>query len=258
MNNNALVVLSGGLDSAVCAYYACKHYHQVVALSFKYGQRHNIEMKYAKRICNNLGIHREELEINLWKPSSSKLLDITSKIDEGSYKEVLEKKMAEGQTPISDEYVPNRNAIFTNIAAAWGMQCYRNKPFDLIIGIHADDAASVDGKHAAYPDCTEAWYKATAESLYEGTAGIVNLAAPLVGLNKSGVVELGLQNSMPPEVMLNDTWSCYQGGKKQCGHCPTCVDKIHSFINNKVLTTPDEVMQFFALTKEDAEKYFNN
>lgn len=92
-------------------------------------------------------------------------------------------------------------------------------------GAHADDAAG-----RAYPDCTPEFADYMNKAIFEGSGRTTHLEAPLINLNKAGVVKLGLELKAPYQF----TWSCYEGGEKPCGTCGTCIDRAMAFEANGV------------------------
>ena len=92
-------------------------------------------------------------------------------------------------------------------------------------GAHADDSAG-----NAYPDCSKAFNDAMNTAVYEGSGKQLSIEAPFVGMNKAGVVKLGLEIGVPYEL----TWSCYEGNDEPCGKCGTCIDRIAAFEANDV------------------------
>ena len=109
--------------------------------------------------------------------------------------------------------------------AALAMAKYPDDEVDIYIGAHADDAAG-----NAYADCSEEFVTHMANAIFVGTYEKVSVKAPLVNLNKAGVVKRGLELGTPYEL----TWSCYEGGDKPCGTCGTCIDRAAAFAANGV------------------------
>ncbi|MGN0613783.1 MAG: 7-cyano-7-deazaguanine synthase QueC [Porcipelethomonas sp.] len=218
----ALVLLSGGLDSATCLALAVSEYgkENVTALSVSYGQKHTKEIEAAKNIAEYYGVEKVDLDLSLiFQFSDCSLLSSSDKdIPHESYEKQLEK--TDG-SPVST-YVPFRNGLFLSSAAAIAL----SKECGVIYyGAHSDDAAG-----NAYPDCSEAFNNAMNTAIYEGSGRQLRIEAPFVGITKADVVKKGLGLNVPYEL----TWSCYEGGEKPCGRCGTCIDRVRAFELNGI------------------------
>lgn len=202
MQKKIVVSLSGGIDSTTTLMIALQmaSAHEVLAVSFDYGQRHSKELDCAHKICAHLGVEHMVMEM----PSShlkSALTDDTRDIPRVSYSEI------QGESPA---YVPFRNglmlSLLTGLAASIGAQY-------IMAGPHAEDA-----ENWAYADCTLEFMGAMAAAIYVGTYNKVRLLTPLLNMTKTEVVQKGGALRAPFEL----TWSCYLGHEKHCGTCPTC------------------------------------
>ena len=201
-NKKAVVLLSGGLDSATTLYYALDKGYKCQALIFDYGQRHKRELRSAVAVAKGAKVPYQILKIKLpWKGSS--LLDTSSPIPHTSHL----RKIGEN---IPSTYVPARNTIFLSFALscaeATGAQA-------IFIGANAID-------FSGYPDCRPAYYKAFQKVIEQGTkARKIRIITPLIKLTKEQIIRLGMKLGAP----LEKTWSCYAGGKKPCGVCDSCL-----------------------------------
>ncbi len=218
----ALVLFSGGVDSSTCLAMAVKKYgaENTVALSVSYGQKHSKEIAASDAVAEYYSVEHIKLDLGLiFKYSDCSLLARSDKeIPHESYEKQLEK--TDG-SPVST-YVPFRNGLFISAAASVAI----SKGCGVILyGAHADDSAG-----NAYPDCSPAFNEAMSKAVFEGSGGQVRVEAPFVGMNKAGVVKIGLELGVPYEL----TWSCYEGGDKPCGVCGTCRDRIAAFEANGV------------------------
>ncbi len=218
----ALVLLSGGLDSATCLALAVKNYgkENVMALSISYGQKHTKEIQATENIAKFYGVEKTDLDLSLiFKFSDCSLLSSSDEeIPHESYADQLEK--TDG-APVST-YVPFRNGLFLSSAAAIAI----SKECGVIYyGAHSDDAAG-----NAYPDCSEVFNNAMNTAIYEGSGRQLKIEAPFVGMTKADVVKMGLELGVPYEL----TWSCYEGGEKPCGTCGTCIDRAKAFELNNI------------------------
>lgn len=223
----ALVLSSGGVDSTTCVSIAVKELgaENVTTVSVYYGQRHSKELECAKKIAEYYNVDHRVIDLSntgIMSDSNCPLLsNSTEEIPEQSYAEQIEKN---GEGMVST-YVPFRNGLLLASVAALAMSKYPHDEVDIYLGAHADDAAG-----DAYADCSEAFTDAMELAISRGTYDKVHLKAPLVNLNKAGVVKLGLELGTPYEL----TWSCYKGGQKPCGKCGTCIDRAKAFEINGV------------------------
>ncbi len=218
----ALVLLSGGLDSATCLALAVKEYgkENVIALSVSYGQKHTKEIEAAEKIAKHYGVEKMDLDLSLiFKFSNCSLLSISDEeIPHESYAQQLEE--TDGK-PVST-YVPFRNGLFLSSAAAMALS---RECSVIYYGAHSDDAAG-----SAYPDCSEVFNNAMNTAIYEGSGRQLQIKAPFVGMTKADVVKMGMELKVPYEL----TWSCYEGNDKPCGKCGTCIDRAKAFEANGV------------------------
>lgn len=204
MSKKAVVLLSGGLDSATSAAIAMADGYEVIALSFRYGQRHSKELEAAHSVAQCLGItehHIIDVNLSLWGGSS--LTDETMIIPD------------EGVIPhqIPSTYVPGRNTVF--IAIALSLAEARGATA-IYLGINAVD-------YSGYPDCRPEYLQAFQHlANLSSKVGIEGkppqLIAPLVNLSKVDIVRRALELNVP----IEKTWSCYQGGESPCGVCDSC------------------------------------
>lgn len=220
-NQKALVLLSGGLDSAVCLAMAVKIHgnENVIALNSFYGQKHDKEIMCAKSLAEHYGVKYLELDLSeVMKHSNCSLLKSSNEeIPEGEYAE----QKREQDKPVST-YVPFRNGVFASVAASVAVSYGASI---IYLGIHHDDVAG-----DAYPDCSYNFFSAMDEAIDYGTGYQVELAAPFVLKSKAEIVAKGLELGVPFE----KTWSCYNGGDKPCGVCGTCIDRQKAFEANGV------------------------
>lgn len=219
----AVVLVSGGLDSAVCLSKAVAEFgnKEVLALTIFYGQKHEKELNFAKALAADFGVEHIIRDMSLvFEFSSCPLLEKNNKeIPKGSYDEL---QNVEKSGTVST-YVPFRNGLFLSYATAIA---YSYKAPFIYYGAHADDATG-----GAYPDCTAKFRNNMSAAIYDGTGEKVQLQAPLINLNKAQVVALGRSLGTP----FHHTWSCYEGGEKQCGKCGTCIDRKNAFFDNGMI-----------------------
>lgn len=200
----AVVLLSGGLDSATAAAQAIADGYQPIALSFRYGQRHLREIDAAKQISAHLGIAEHcVIDVNLAQWGGSSLTDTAQTLPQEGVQSGI----------IPSTYVPGRNTVF--IALALSLAEARAAEA-IYLGINAVD-------YSGYPDCRPE-YLAAFQTLanLSSKAGLEEkaprLVAPLVMDSKVDIVKRALQLGIP----IKQTWSCYQGGDVPCGRCDSC------------------------------------
>lgn len=209
----AVILLSGGLDSATCLALAKSQGFSCYALSFSYGQRHTAELFAAERVAKSLGaqLHRIiQLDTGLF--GGSALTD--TEIEVPTYKE---------STEIPVTYVPARNTIFLSMALGFAESIGAR---DIFIG-----ASSIDYSH--YPDCRPEFIKAFQDlanlATKSGVEGdLFRIHAPLQYLSKIQTVELGVKHG----VDYGLTVSCYQANEvgEACGECDSCAFRRRGFI----------------------------
>lgn len=208
----AVVLLSGGLDSAVTMYVARKEGYECYALVFDYGQRHKRELAFAKRLARECGVRLKQVTLTLpWKGSS--LVDKKAPLPAGRSAKDIE------ISGIPSTYVPARNTIFLSIAASLAETIGASAIF---IGAHTGDSSG-------YPDCRpdylEAFDKVIGSGTKRGSEGRLRLEFPLIKKDKSEIIRLGNRLGVP----LEHTWSCYQGRRLPCGKCDSCVLRAKGF-----------------------------
>ena len=221
----AVVLSSGGVDSTTALALAINKYgkENVTSLSATYGQKHSKELDCAKKIAEHYDVDHMIMDLNeVYKDNKScTLLSGNGEMEHTSYVDQINKS----DTGIVSTYVPFRNGVLVAVAAAKAMGIYPNEKIVLYLGPHADDAAG-----NAYPDCSKEFTDAIYQAVNYGTDGFVTCEAPFVGLHKSDIIKIGLDLNVPYEL----TWSCYEGGKKQCGTCGTCIDRKKAFEVNGI------------------------
>jgi 7-cyano-7-deazaguanine synthase len=209
----AVVLLSGGLDSATALYLAKKKGFRCYCLIFDYGQRHRREVAAAKGIARGANCKWQVIKIALpWKGSS--LLDKDMPLHR------LVSRPVGQLANIPSTYVPGRNIIFLSLALSYAEAIGAQAIF---IGAHAQD-------YSGYPDCRPAFYRAFAQVISAGTkAGVekkkINIETPLLHMGKAEIIKLGFSLGVP----LEKTWSCYRGANLPCGKCDSCLYRAKGF-----------------------------
>ncbi len=262
----AVCAVSGGMDSATCLFHAVKLYGKdnVIGVSMYYGQRHDIELSKASAECKKLGVEYYEMNLtpvfSINKNISALMKGSEKEISQDKdYATLMHEKIKHGEAPVSDEYIPNRNSLFLNVLCSIGLQKFNNAPVAIITGIHSDDVLKQEGSNVgAYPDCSLEFADATNKALQFATAGLCYIYTPLVSKTKAQVAEFGVENGMTKED-FNETWSCYKGVEdtrtKQCGKCPTCIDRIRALVKSKVYSEVTDITENYDCDKEKAKLF---
>ncbi|MDP1852740.1 MAG: 7-cyano-7-deazaguanine synthase QueC [Candidatus Omnitrophota bacterium] len=204
----AVILLSGGLDSATTLFWAKNKGYKAHCLIFNYGQRHKREIGSAVKIAKAAKSEFQIIRISLpWKGSS--LLD--NKINIPVAKMVTGSVVNRG---IPNTYVPARNTIFLSFALSYAEAIGAGSIF---IGANAVD-------FSGYPDCRPGYYRIfnrlAKAATKKGVAGAsIEIVTPLIRKTKADIVRTAVRLRVP----LGLTWSCYKGGKKPCGRCDSCL-----------------------------------
>jgi len=210
-STKAVVSLSGGMDSAVCAALAARDY-DAYAIHFSYGQRTEArELESAHAVANALGFKDFlHLKIDLFRRiGGSALTDASIAVPEVSGNAHIG-----AEIPVT--YVPFRNAHFLAAAVSWAEVLGAKK---ILIG-------AVEQDSSGYPDCRPAYYEAFQQLIRTGTKdGDIEVSTPLIHMRKKEIVSLGLELGAP----LDLTWSCYSGEEVACGVCESCVLRLRAF-----------------------------
>ena len=220
-SRKAVVLVSGGLDSATILAIAAKAGFELNALSFDYGQRHRFELEAAQRVCAAANVARHiTVPLDLRAFGGSALTD-----DIAVPKDRSELEMS-GGVPIT--YVPARNTIFLSVALGWAEVL---GAMDLFIGVNAVD-------YSGYPDCRpefiEAFQTLAKLATKVGVEGqAVTIRTPLMTLSKAQTIALGIKHG----VDYRQTVSCYQADAegRACGACPSCDLRRQGFFDAGVL-----------------------
>lgn len=206
----ALCIISGGMDSTLCAYLARKNGYEIVALHFNYGQRtEQREELCFKQICDDLGV----VSRYVFDTSFIKCIGANSLTDENL--QIPKDELNKYDTP--NTYVPFRNGIFLSIAAA---VAEKEECEAIFIGVLQED-------NSGYADCSQAFITKAEDFINEGRATKIKLSiqTPLINLSKKDVVLLAHKEGVP----LHLTYSCYERNDKACGHCDSCLLRLRGF-----------------------------
>lgn len=201
----ALCIMSGGMDSTLCAYMAKKAGFEVVGLHFNYSQRtQNKEKECFYKICEILDAKTVEIDTNfIAQIGGNSLTDESLEI----------RKTMSDEVP--NTYVPFRNGIFLSIAAA---VAERYECEAIYIGVTQADGSG-------YPDCTAEFVKAAQKFINLGRVYQSTIKTPLINLSKADIVKEALNLG----VALEYTWSCYENSEVACGKCDSCRLRLKGF-----------------------------
>ncbi len=208
----AVVLLSGGLDSAIALYLAKNKGFEVHAMSFDYGQRHNKELNNAKALARKLNIKAHKIvKLNLGDFGGSSLTDTNMEIEDGN--------INRNDIPIT--YVPARNMVFLSIAASYAETIEAQ---DIFIGVSEVD-------YSGYVDCRADFIQAMENAINKGTVMAaehnkkITINTPFINMTKAEEIKLGVELG----VDFSLTWSCYKGGEKPCNTCDSCLLRANAF-----------------------------
>lgn len=210
----AVVLLSGGLDSATAAAIARELGFDLYALSFSYGQRHLKELDAARKVGESLGVKDHvvvEFDLRKWGGSA-----LTDDMDVP-----LDRDESEMQTHIPVTYVPARNTIFLSFALGYAEVVGADT---IVIGVNQLD-------YSGYPDCREEYLRAYEQMANLATKAAVEdgrrvrVYAPLLHLSKAEIIKRGVELGVDYSL----TWSCYQGQEMPCGRCDSCILRVEGF-----------------------------
>ncbi len=215
VGRNAVILLSGGIDSATAGMMAKQDGFQLYALTLRYGQRHNLELEAAKKVADFLGAKQLTLEFDLRTIGGSALTD-QIEVPKGRSPEEISRGI-----PVT--YVPARNTIFLSFALAWAE---RIEAADIFFGANQLD-------YSGYPDCREEYIRAFEQMANLATkAGVegkgrLKIHAPLIRMTKAEIIKAG--DTLGMDYSL--TWSCYDPtcDARACGRCDSCQLRLKGF-----------------------------
>ncbi len=207
--SRAIVLLSGGMDSCVCAACAASECEEINFLHFSYGQRTQArELKSFQALVEHYRPHRAKVVDYHWlsEIGGSSLTDTKLEVNTSGLGE-----------EVPNTYVPFRNATLLCAAVAWAEVIDADR---IYIGAVEEDSSG-------YPDCRESFFKDFSAAIASGSkkgAGI-KLATPVLNLSKMEIVKLGMKLHAP----LHLSWSCYIDNEQACGECDSCLLRLRAF-----------------------------
>ena len=193
---DAIVLFSGGQDSATCLAWSLKQFDNVVTVGFDYGQSHMVELDCREIVLKKLNPGGEDHLLSL---------PILNELSETALTRDMEITMQENGLPST--FVPGRNIMFLMVAA---MLAYRKGIKDLVTGVCETD-------YSGYPDCRDAFIKSMATSLSTGMDTAITIHTPLMFIDKSETWKLAFDTGGQDLVDLirNDTHTCYRGEREE-------------------------------------------
>ena len=214
MDPLAIVLLSGGMDSATALAMTKADGLDVIALTFDYGQRHRKEIDAARALAKHYRVRDHRIvSVDLAAIGGSALTDRSIRVPE-------QRSLEEIGQGIPPTYVPARNTILLSYALGLAEATISRV---IVIGANYQDSSG-------YPDCRPEFYKAFQEVARLGTkrgvAGdVIEIRTPVIHMTKADIVRKGQELGVPWEL----TWSCYLGGAKACGVCDSCQLRLKGF-----------------------------
>ena len=216
----AVVCLSGGMDSTVCAALAARDF-DTYGLHLSYGQRtEHHELQSAREVARLVGLQGLlELKTDLFRQiGGSALTDLSIAVPDAvsEVEASLEDASQRTGSDVPVTYVPFRNAHLLSAAVSWAE----------VLGAPCVIIGAVEQDSSGYPDCRPAYYDAFNALIAQGTRdGNIRVETPLIGLRKWEIVRLGVELGAP----LHVSWSCYAGEIEACGVCESCTLRLRAF-----------------------------
>ncbi|MFH1717214.1 MAG: 7-cyano-7-deazaguanine synthase QueC [Planctomycetota bacterium] len=217
VEKRAIVLLSGGLDSATTLAVAREEGFELFALTFAYGQRHKREIEAARKVAASVGVAEHRIiDIDLAAFGGSALTDPAIEVPKG-------RADSGGSTGIPSTYVPARNTIFLSYALAWGEVL---GAFDIFIGVNSTD-------YSGYPDCRAEFITAFEKTANLATATAVEgkgrylIHTPIINKTKAEIILTGRELNVDYSL----THSCYDPDEqgRSCGRCDSCRLRLKGF-----------------------------
>ena len=225
-DGHALVLFSGGQDSTTCLAWALEHFAHVETVGFDYGQRHHVEMQARITVLEQL---RENFALWGARLGQDHVLDLSVLGQVSDSALTRDKAIDFGAAGLPNTFVPGRNLLFFQLAAALG---YRRGLRTLVGGMCETD-------YSGYPDCRDDKLKALQAALSLGMGQRFTIETPLMWLDKAQTWALAhtLGGNALVELVLRHTHTCYEGERSVlhawgygCGHCPACELRKQGFV----------------------------
>lgn len=205
---SAVVVLSGGQDSVTCLGWALKHFEQVFAIGFRYGQKHEIELEQAAKICKTYDVSFQTFDIPVLAELGDSALTTNGDVTKAHHR----------MKNLPASFVPNRNALFLTMAHAYAQKVESDA---LVTGVCQTD-------YSGYPDCRDEAIGEIEKALNVAYETSIRILTPLMWLNKAETFKLAEEVGFL-SVVIDESHTCYNGERnithswgKGCGQCPAC------------------------------------
>lgn len=214
--DKALVVFSGGQDSTTCLFWAKKHFKEVYALSFLYGQKHIKEVDLAREIARKAEVHFDTMDVSfIGHLGKNSLTDTSIQMDETKPKETY-----------PNTFVPGRNLFFLSIAAVYARE---HGIYHLVTGVSQTD-------FSGYPDCRDTFIRSLNVTLNLAMDEQFVIHTPLMWIDKAETWALADELGVL-DLVRHETLTCYNGIPGDgCGHCPACKlrrEGLEKYLNSK-------------------------
>ena len=214
--DKALVVFSGGQDSTTCLFWAKKHFKEVYALSFLYGQKHIKEVDLAREIARKAEVHFDTMDVSfIGHLGKNSLTDTSIQMDETKPKETY-----------PNTFVPGRNLFFLSIAAVYARE---HGIYHLVTGVSQTD-------FSGYPDCRDTFLRSLNVTLNLAMDEQFVIHTPLMWIDKAETWALADELGVL-DLVRHETLTCYNGIPGDgCGHCPACKlrrEGLEKYLNSK-------------------------
>ena len=209
MKKKIIMALSGGMDSATVLGILLDQGYEVHCINFQYGSKHGLyEWQAAEHLTTYYGLELCTINLStIFTNFKSNLLQSGGPIPEGHYEAESMRKTV----------VPMRNSIFACVLAGYAESIKASK---IALGVH-------QGDHHIYPDCRTEYIKALDTMVYLATGGKVEVIAPIIKMDKVGILETG--HSLKQDVPYHLTRTCYKNQPLSCGKCGACNERLEAF-----------------------------
>lgn len=214
VDGTVVISFSGGQDSVTLLGWALKKFDRVVAVSFKYGQKHEVELIQAKKITSDLNVEHHIIDMGVFGELVDSALTSNGNVNESHAR----------LSHLPASFVPNRNQVFITMIHSFAQKIGATH---LAVGTNATD-------YSGYPDCRPKFLEKLMEATNMGSETELDLYAPLMNISKAETFALSESVGIL-ETVINDSHSCYNGirndipGGKGCGECPACKLRIKGY-----------------------------